>query len=195
MGIVYDIAVNTPVRWFDKRRGMATGAVSMAFSGTSFVLIPFIDHGVESAFVPTLLVLAGAAGGTSLVAAAILRDPDTTEPEQSGVTKRNTETAVVTWRTMVRTRQFWFLYIVFTIVNGVGLMLIEKVVAYANQLGLSPVAATAAASLVALGQGTGVLMLGAVSDRLGRERTLAVSLVLCGGVLAATVVAGQLALE
>lgn len=83
----------------------------------------------------------------------------------------------------------------FVVVNGVGLMLIEKVVAYANQLGLSPTAATTAAALVALGQATGVLVLGSLSDRLGRERTLVVSLVFCGGALAATVVAGRSTLD
>lgn len=196
VGIVYDIAVNTPSRWFTKRRGMATGAVSMAFSGTSFVLIPFIHRSVDSAFVLTLVVLAAATGGTSLLAAVVLRDPDNSESEQTQASERKGGTnSAVTWRSMVRTRRFWFLYIVFVIVNGVGLMLIEKVVAYANQLGLSPVAATAAASLVALGQGTGVLALGSVSDRLGRERTLVISLVLCGAALAAAVVAGQFALD
>jgi MFS transporter, OFA family, oxalate/formate antiporter len=196
VGIVYDIAVNTPSRWFEERRGMATGAVSMAFSGTSFVLIPFIRRGAESAYVPTLLVLAAAAGGTSLVAAAILRDPDT--DAQNPVRASRTDAATgsaITWRTMVRTRRFWFLYAVFVVVNGVGLMLIEKVVVYANQLGLSPTAATAAASLVALGQAMGVLVLGTLSDRLGRERTLVISLVFCGVALAATVVAGRLALD
>ncbi|WP_227357017.1 OFA family MFS transporter [Haladaptatus salinisoli] len=196
VGIAYDIAVNTPSRWFDRRRGMATGAVSMAFSGVSFVLIPFVRRGAESAYVPTLLVLAAAAGGSSLVAAVVLRDPETDAPNRPRASR--TDGAVdsaITWRTMIRTRRFWFLYAVFVVANGVGLMLIEKVVSYANQLGLSPTAVTAAASLVALGQALGVLALGTVSDRLGRERTLVVSLVLCGISLAATVVAGRLAFE
>lgn len=96
---------------------------------------------------------------------------------------------------MVQTRRFWFLYAVFVVVNGVGLMPIEKVVAYANQLRLSQIAATAVTPLVALGQATGVLVLGTVSDQLGRERTLVISLVLCGTALVATVVAGRLALD
>ncbi|WP_433634652.1 MFS transporter [Halomicrococcus sp. NG-SE-24] len=196
VGIVYDIAVNTPSRWFDERRGMATGAVSMAFSGTSFVLIPFIRRGVDAAFVPTLSVLAVATGGSSLVAAGILRDPAIPEPERARASGGDAATgSAITWRTMVRTRRFWFLYAVFVVVNGVGLMVIEKVVAYANRLGLSPTAATTAAALVALGQATGVLVLGSLSDRLGRERTLIVSLVFCGGALAATVVAGQSTLD
>lgn len=107
VGIVYDIAVNTPSRWFDERRGMATGAVSMAFSGTSFALIPFVRRGVDAAFVPTLSVLAVATGGSSLVAAGILRHPAITEPERARASGGDAATdSAITWRTMVRTRRF-----------------------------------------------------------------------------------------
>ncbi|MFC6962557.1 MFS transporter [Halocatena marina] len=196
VGIAYDIAVNTPSQWFVNRRGMATGAVSMAFSGTSFVLIPVIQRGAETAFTSTLLVLALAAGIASLIGAAIIRDPDGDSPVQEETPARSAvDESAVTWRSMLRTRQFWVLYLIFVVVNGVGLMLLEKVVAYAGQLGLPTAAATAAASLVALGQATGVVVLGSVSDRIGHKRTLAGSLVICGLSLAATVVVGQLAFE
>ena len=200
VGIVYDVAVNTPSRWFDKRRGMATGAVSLAFSGTSFVLIPFIRRGIDTSFVSTLLILAAAAGAGSLVAAVVLKDPvrhasnRARKSADDATTTATTADDPITWHAMIRTRRFWFLYVVFVVVNGVGLMLIEKVVVYAAHLGLSPVIATAAASLVALGQGSGVLVLGTVSDRLGRERTLVVSLIVSGVALVATVVAGRMTL-
>ncbi len=76
MGIVYDVAINTPSRWFVSRRGMATGAVSMSFSVTSFLLIPFIERSVDADFSTTLFVLGVAAGTTALVAALVVRDPE-----------------------------------------------------------------------------------------------------------------------
>ncbi|MCO8246482.1 MFS transporter [Haladaptatus sp. AB643] len=211
MGIAYDVAINTPSRWFVSRRGMATGAVSMAFSGTSFLLIPFIKSAVETSFSPTLFVLGVAAGVAGVVAGLIIHDPeeewdDESEDDGSDTTPGSKDddpaaadsTAAgsnVTWRTMIRTRRFWLLYVLFAVVNGVGLVLIEKVIVYATHLGLSVTAATAAASMVALGQATGVIVIGTASDRLGRERALAGSVVCCGIALTALVVSGGMGLQ
>jgi len=78
---------------------------------------------------------------------------------------------------------------VFVVIHGVGLMIISKVVAFAETMGLAA-AATAAASLVALSDGGGVVVGGSLSDRFGRERTLAASLVASGGCLAGATAAG-----
>ncbi len=213
VGIVYDISINTPSRWFVSRRGMATGAVSMAFSGTSFLLIPVIKSAVDTAFSPTLLVLGVAAGVAAVVAGLVIHDPEeewgaegreNREEGEDGSERHDAAANAdsspadgpnVTWRTMVRTRRFWLLYAVFAVVNGVGLMLIEKIVVYATHLGLSVTAATAAASLVALGQASGVIVVGTASDRLGRVRSLAGSLVCCGVALTAMVLVGRMAFQ
>lgn len=205
VGITYDIAINTPSRWFVSRKGMATGAVSMAFSGTSFLLIPLIQRSVQIEFSATLFALGVASGVAAVVAALVIHDPDegesnagdgdepastTDDVTDESTADTPTDTAEVTWRTMIRTRRFWLLYGIFAVVNGVGLMLIEKIVVFTTQLGLSATAATAAASLVALGQASGVIVIGTASDRLGREQTLAGSLLCCGTVLVASVVVG-----
>jgi OFA family oxalate/formate antiporter-like MFS transporter len=85
------------------------------------------------------------------------------------------------------------LYAVFVVVNGVGLMLVGKVVAYANAVGLPAAVATASASVVAATDAAGIVTVGGVSDRLGRVRTVAASLVVSGLALAASTVAGAAA--
>lgn len=199
VGIAYDVGINTPSRWFRTRRGLATGAVSMAFSLTSFALIPVVQRAVDAEFAATMLALAAAAGAASLIAALVLRDPRPATPTPSSEAASDggasvTETTAMSWRAMVETRRFWLLYAVFVVVNGVGLMVIEKVVAYAGQLGLSTAEATAAAAIVALGQGAGVLAGGAASDRLGAERTVAASLFLTGFAVVGVVAAGSMGL-
>ncbi len=216
MGVAYDVAINTPSRWFVSRRGMATGAVSMAFSGTSFLLIPVIKSAVDTAFSPTLVVLGIAAGVAGVVAGLVIRDPeeewedelkgtqndaedDESDTKNHGTTAGANSSAPgaenVTWRRMIRTRRFWLLYVVFAVANGVGLVLIEKIIVYATHLGLSVTAATAAASLVALGQATGVIVVGTASDRLGWVRSLGGSLVFCAIALTALVFVGQTNLQ
>ncbi len=75
VGITYTVAVNTPVKWFTERRGLATGLVTMSFSGASVLLIPVVRSRVKPAFQSTVLLLGGAALAVCLIAAVVLRDP------------------------------------------------------------------------------------------------------------------------
>ncbi|WP_049979764.1 MFS transporter [Halolamina rubra] len=186
---VYTVAVNTPVKWFRDRRGLATGVVGMSFSGLSFLAIPTIRGSVGEAFEGTMFVLAAVAGGGAVLAAVVLRDPPRTSATDDAASAAPDERAW-TWRESVRTWQFWLLYVVFAATNGVGLMIIGKIVSFASALSLPAAAATASASAVALSEAGGVVIGGSLSDRLGRRRTVAASLVLCGLSLAGAVALG-----
>lgn len=186
---VYTVAVNTPVKWFTDRRGLATGLVGMSFPGLSFLLIPALRGGVTADFERTLFFVAVAVGGTALLAALVLRDPPSTAVDKAPSTETADEEAV-TWRGAVRTWQFWLLYLVFVAANGVGLLMIGKIVSFASALSLPVAAGTAAASAIALSEAAGTIVGGGLSDRFGRRRTVAVSLVLCGVSLAGAVAAG-----
>jgi len=224
VGATYTVAVNTPVKWFTERRGLATGVVTMSYSGISFLLIPGIRRGVEASVQNTLTLLGVGIGAVVLVGVLVLRDPPrldngdaesrsdaaadpdsdsdsdsnadvstaTEEPDNRSIGGRGSgeSTVAYEWRDAVRTWQFWLLYVVFFVVNGAGLMLIGKVVAYADALALPAAVATASASVVAASETVGIAVIGGLSDRLGRERTVAASLVLAGVALAATVPLG-----
>lgn len=190
VGFTYTVTINTPVKWFDERRGLATGIVTMAYSGVSFLVIPVIRSGTAHNFVGTLVFLGVVTGAASLLAAGVVRDP----PETRGGATEPTNAPAgpdMGWRETIRTWQFWLLYGVFMVVNGVGLMVIGKVVSYAGALSLPAAAGTASASLIALADASGVLVGGSLSDRFGRRRTVSVSLLLCGVSLAGAVAAGR----
>jgi len=196
-GAAYTVAVNTPVKWFDERRGLATGAVVTSFGGFSFLLITPVRARIGPALDATLLALGGLAGGIGLVAAVALRDPPGTdedtsqgEPQESRGETQNE--SAYTWHETIRTWQFWLLYVVFIVVNGIGVMVIGKAVAYAGALDLSAVVATGSASLIAIADAAGVLVGSTASDRFGRERTAASALVLTGVGLAGAVTVGMI---
>jgi OFA family oxalate/formate antiporter-like MFS transporter len=222
-GVAYTVAVNTPVKWIPEegRRGLATGLVTMAYSGTSVLFIPLLRGSLDDAFTTTLLALGGVAGVGGLLGAWLIRDPDrvaargesadgagvaasddgapdgldtaddaTAGAGADGDATTPTADPAVGWRTAVRTWQFWVLYGVMVAVNGVGLMLVGQSVGYATGLGLSATVATTVASVIALADGAGVLVVSGLSDRFGGERTVGVSLVLCGCALAGSVVVG-----
>jgi len=194
VAIVYTVSINTAVKWFDERRGTATGVVGMAFSGLSFLAIPTVRRGVADAFEGTMVALAAIVGGVALVAAAVVRDPPSTTADGDGAEEAidavGADERAWTWREAVRTWQFWLLYAVFIVSNGVGLMVIGKIVSFASALSLPEAAATASASAVAISEAGGVVVGGSLSDRLGRRRTVAGSLVLSGASLGGAVALG-----
>jgi OFA family oxalate/formate antiporter-like MFS transporter len=202
VAISYTVAINTAVKWFNHRRGLATSVVAASYPGVSFILIPALRTGVTGDFAGTVLILGAAVGGTALLAAAVLHDPPGVK-SGGGAFTAGDEPAVGTeeppaggderawrWREVVRTWQFWLLYAVFVVVNGVGLMVIGKVVSFAAAMDLPATAGTAAASAIALSEAGGVLVVGGLSDRFSRRRVGAASLVLCGVSLAGAVGVG-----
>jgi len=191
VGAVYTVAVNTPVKWFTDYRGLATGAVTMAFGGVSVLFIPAVRDGLTTDFTGTLLTTAAVTGVVALAAAAALRDPDRSTDGEQSTSDSAPGTDAYTWRETLRTWQFWVLYAMLVVVNGVGLMLIGKAVAFTQQYGLPAAVATVAASAVALSDSAGIVTIGGLSDRLGRERTIAATVTVCGIAIAAAVWAGE----
>ena len=192
-GAIYTVAVNTPVKWFDEYRGLATGIITMSYAVLSFGLIPLTRGSILGTFKRTLLFFAVLAALTCLLAAIILRDPqiDTTPSGTAEKTDPVTETKEYAWTDVIQTWQFWILYGAFVIVNGVGLMLIGKLIAFSDAMELSAGVATAAASIIAIADGSGVLIVGGLSDRLGSIRTVGSSLLLSAIGIAGAVVSGS----
>lgn len=195
-GVGYTVAINTPVKWFKERQGLTTGFITMMFGGLSFILIPAVRTGSRTNLEHTLLALGALSGIITLSAAVVLRDPTSTEStDDSPVPNpRRTTTpsghSTYDWHDIIRTWQFWMLYVVFIVVNGVGIMVIGKAVALAEALELSSAVATGSASLVAIADAVGVFVGSSASDRFGRERTTGVVLILSGLGLTGAVMAG-----
>ncbi|MDX1748143.1 MAG: OFA family MFS transporter, partial [Halobacteriales archaeon] len=213
VGIVYTVAVNTAIKWFPDRRGLTTGVGTMAFAGGSALFVPFVRANATPSGYPVVLQNMGLLIGIGiLVGALVLRDPPTgwlerrIDGPEDGDTAGDTDadsdaeaepdggTAIkqFTWREMLRTWQFWLMYVMFVAVSGAGLMLTAKVVSFAEHLGLAAVIATASATVLPIAGGVGRLLLGDVSDRVNRENAMAVSFTLCGVGLVAVVLLGRI---
>jgi len=187
VGIVYTVAVNTALKWFPDRRGLTTGVGTMAFAAGSALFVPYVRANATAAGYPDVLQNMGLLIGIGiLVGALVLRDPpaDWLEDESTAAPDGGTVTDFgghqFTWREVLGTWQFWLMYAMFVGVSGAGLMLTAKVVSFAQELGLAAVIATASATLLPVAGGAGRLLLGELSDRVDRERAMAVSFTLCG---------------
>lgn len=204
VGIVYTVSVNTAIKWFPDRRGLTTGVGTMAFAAGSAAFIPFVRAYATPTGYPTVLLTMGLLMGVSIVLGSfVLRDPpadwqpvtdggeqpetheDATETTDAdapdATTARNpAATTDFTSSEMLRTWQFWTMYAMFVAVSGAGLMLTAKIVSFAENFEMAVVVATASATVLPVAGGVGRLVVGDLSDRVDRERAMAVSFVLLG---------------
>ena len=188
VGIVYTVAVNTALKWFPDRRGLTTGIGTMAFAAGSALFVPYVRANASAAAYADVLRNMGLIIGVGVVAGAlVLRDP----PEgwmddvvADGGTDADGaepgERRQYTWREMIRTWQFWLMYLVFIAVSAAGLMLTSMLVSFAREFSLSADVTTVSAILLPIASGVGRLAIGDLSDRYDRRLMMVGSFVLSG---------------
>ncbi|KZN24083.1 MFS transporter [Haladaptatus sp. R4] len=185
VGIVYTVAVNTALKWFPDRRGLTTGLGTMAFAAGSALVVPYVRTNATASSYPGVLWNMGLLIGIGIiVGAVVLRDPPKGWLEATADGGDEATEMVsgpqYTWREMAGTWQFWVMYVMFVCASGAGLMLTAKVVSFAEHFGLAAMIATVSAIVLPLSGGAGRLIVGDASDRIDRERAMAVSFFLCG---------------
>lgn len=195
-GFVYNNAVTTGNKWFPDRRGLMTGLIAGAFSWGS---LPFIfpiraiPHDAPPVvFFDVIYIMAGILGGVTVIAALFLKDPPAGWRPAGGVpmaTARPSEHQYTVGEAL-RTWQMWVLIISFVLISGAGLAGISKIVQYSNSFNFAATAATAAAGGIAIANGFGKLILGALSERFGAEKMMIFSYTLCGLLLLLSIYAG-----
>jgi len=198
-GFIYNNAVSTGNKWFPDRRGLVTGLIAGAFSWGSLPFIfPIRDISAASppeAFLHIIYVITAVVAVVSVVAAMFMKDPPVGwRPNDRTVQKKAVERpcehdyavgeALKTW-------QMWILICSFVFISSAGLAGMSKIVAYSESFRFAATAATAAAGGIALANGFGKLILGALSQRFGIENMMVVSYATCGLFLFMTIYAGS----
>ncbi|KXA89161.1 hypothetical protein AKJ61_03440 [candidate division MSBL1 archaeon SCGC-AAA259B11] len=185
-GMIYSNAVNIGNKWFPDKRGLTTGLIAGAFSWGAIPFIFWIRNAANVSNYPWILSkIAIIAGVVIIVCGFILRDPPKGwkpsgwSADELGSLARPSEHQF-NFKETIKTWQFWILYSAFFLISGAGLMTISKIVEYADSVGFIPAVGTAAAAGLALTNGLGRIVMGRVSDKLGREDAMTLSFVLMG---------------
>ncbi|MFB6172436.1 MAG: MFS transporter [Haloarculaceae archaeon] len=197
LSVAFVVGYATPPRWFQRRRGMATGLASAGLGVGLVVVAPtaslLVDRvGWRGAF----LLLAAGLGLTLLVAALLMADDpahvdadvDAEFPSGRAVSSAGWRDQVRVVREVASSHTFVFLFAGYVLLYGTLYVLLNHLVNYAATLDAR---ATGVLALSVVGGATTVVRLavGGVADRLGR---LAV-FVACGAVMALTLLALPLA--
>jgi len=194
MSAIYVPCNATVVRWFVWRRGLALGIASSGHGFGNLLLPPLAAvlmaaYGWRTAYL--MLALAGALV-ILLCALVLVRDPErlglhadgiapaaasgrTAQPQGASPAADPGE-VVWTLASARRTAALWLLMAVFTMTFLVIFFPMVHLVPFALDLGIAPVRAALVIGFVGAGSLAGRLLSGAVSDRLGRQRTLCMAL-------------------
>ena len=195
---VYGGCMGSALKWFTKDRGFAAGLIAAGFGGGTALFIPFIaaiirDSGYRTAFVYTGIFQ----GVVILIVAQFLRHPPAAP---AAVAVAGPRPAVLsslgkhqyTTGEMLRTPQFYLLYLAFVMMSTGGLLVTANAGPIARSWGIPTTALALATSLNALANGGSRIFWGWVSDRTGRELAMGVAFALQAICLVLVLTVGRL---
>jgi OFA family oxalate/formate antiporter-like MFS transporter len=181
-GLVYGTCVGNAVKWFDKRRGLASGITAAGFSsGAAITVVPLMRSLAVRGYQATLFDFALIQGGIILIAALALKEPASGANGDSNSRLPQTTKNSSPIETL-RCPVFWMMYVAFALIAASGLMITAQIAPIASSFGVahSPITLvgltlptlTLALSMNNVMNAVGRPLSGWASDVLGREFTL-----------------------
>jgi len=178
--IIYGGSISVAVRWFPDRRGMASGLIAAGFGMGSLPFLPIISSLLKSGGPSLALMSTGIVQGLIiLVAAQILRYPVSFKRPANNSGKQEASKPAAAqgfkFNEMLLTPHFWLLWIMFLSVNIGGLLITAQTRPFGQSIHISSAAILLAVAVQNLTNGSGRLIWGWISDKLGRYTTMGVS--------------------
>jgi len=183
-GAVYSVCVGNAVKWFADRRGLAVGLTAAGYgAGAALTVIPMRvlieSSGYEAAFFWFGLVQ----GGFVFLVAWFLRGPLPGEAPVAVSSARVVQsTRSFSPMEMLETPTFWLLYLMFVMISASGLMATAQIALVAKNFGISNTVLFLGASTLTVAlifdnvmNGVARPFFGWISDRIGREYTMAIA--------------------
>jgi oxalate/formate antiporter len=191
-GIVYIGIIGLMVRWFPDRRGFATGMVAAGYGfGAILTTFPIDTMLKSSGYQHTLVVFGIILGIVGAVAALAMRMPQATDKlPQPTVTSAVKD---VMPAEMLKTKVFWLMFIMMTMMSTGGLMIISQFASFSRDFGVTKVmvfglaALPLALTIDRITNGLTRPFFGWVSDHIGRENTMAIAFLMEACAVAAMV--------
>jgi len=182
MGMTYTTTIAVCQKWFPDRRGFITGVIvsALGFGGLLFTPIAsaLIQHvGVMETFKWFALIFLAV---TLLCGLIIKNPPEGFKPkgwEPAAPKKGAAHVQDFTPREMLKTPQFYMITVMLMLASAAGLMVIPFAKVLGVDGGLSVEAATIGVMVITGFNSFGRLFWGAVSDKLGRKKTILILLV------------------
>jgi OFA family oxalate/formate antiporter-like MFS transporter len=182
-GAVFVAVTDQMNRWFPDRRGFAVGMVAGSY-GFGAILTTFpIDAAIKAGgYRHALLIYGAVLGAVCILAALGMKNPPrelTLAMDEDGLKLSGPD---ISPGQMLRTPAFWILFLMMTMVGTGGLMVISQMAVFAKGFGIGATttvfgmaALPLALTLDRIANGATRPAFGWISDRIGRENTMALA--------------------
>lgn len=185
IGIAYNVIISTVSAWFPDKKGLCTGCLMMGFGASSLILGNLVNSLFESGMGHRgIYIILGASLFVVLeIATLFLRRPDVDTVLPAPKKKANSheekfEAKDYSTVEMLKRFSFWKAFALLTFATAVG----NSVISFSRELALSVGAKTALATtlvgVLAVCNGLGRIITGAMFDALGRKKTMLIATIL-----------------
>jgi OFA family oxalate/formate antiporter-like MFS transporter len=188
-GIVYIGIIGLMVRWFPEKRGLATGVVAAGYGfGAILTTFPINNMLASSNYQQTLMFFGIIFAVIGVLAALPMRLPNTGDklpPPAVAASTRNYEP-----KQMLKTKVFWLMFIMMTMMSTGGLMVILNFANFARDFGVANLtvwglqALPLALTVDRITNGLTRPFFGWISDHIGRENTMGLAFLMEGAAVA-----------
>ncbi|WP_240375488.1 OFA family MFS transporter [Bacillus piscicola] len=172
LGVGYITPVSTLVKWFPDRRGLATGLAIMGFGFSAVIYSPVQSTLIQSVGIANTFYILGCIFLVIMVASAsYLEKPPEGFMEGSAKMekKKNLDLSQLTANEAVKTRRFWYLWLMLFINVTCGIAILAVASPMGQEIaGLSAAAAATMVGIMGFFNGAGRLVWASVSDYMGR---------------------------
>lgn len=184
-GAIYATCVGNAVKWFPDRRGLAVGLTAAGYGAGAVLTIIPIRATIASLGYSSAFFWFGAGQATLLIViAAILRGPDSVQAMGRSYHVHQSSSSATTAE-VLRSPVFWVLYVMFVGVSASGLMVAAQLAPIAKDYGIANSTVFGGISTLSFAlilnnvlNGLSRPFFGGVSDRYGREQTMAIAFAL-----------------
>ncbi len=184
-GIAFIGCVGLIQKYFPDRRGFATGVLMSGYALGPMLTTPFVAKSVAAVGVEsTLSYFGGLFVVLSFLVILGLRDPkDVVSPQ----TENKKPLTGIAPKEMLQTPVFWLMFVMMMMIASCGMMIISNIAVIAKESGIGSnillfgmAALPLALMLDRFTNGLSRIVFGHISDRIGRENTLAIAFTLEG---------------
>lgn len=181
VGLGYNTAISTVVKWFPDKQGLASGIMLMGFGFGSMVLGMVASAMIASmGWRTTFQVLAVALGIILLIGAFVLRSasPEFIQHLTQGAGNVTPAVEELNTAEMLRRRNFWLFMLWAILLSAAGLVVINVSAPYA-ELFVGAGASAGIAGIVSIANGGGRVIFGGLFDKIGYRLTMLLNGVIC----------------
>lgn len=178
LGVGYITPVSSLVKWFPDRRGLATGLAIMGFGFAALISGPVMQALIVTAGIANTFFILGICYFLIMLCSSLYLSPPETDWQPKGLSSekskrpRSTDLSQLTANEAVKTRRFYYLWLMLFINVTCGIAIISIASPLAQEsAGMSAAGAAALVGVLGAFNGLGRIGWASISDYIGRPNT------------------------